>query len=133
MNQLKATLTAVRSSGLLTHIETQCLGHHLDLLLAESSHMDDIQEKEVTLVFKETEVILLKSVSDTTANQFHGIIMDIEQGEILTQVEIDINGALIRSLVPTSMFLRINAVPGEPIVCMINPTEISLLRSVHGN
>jgi len=133
MNQLKGTVTAVRSSGLLTHLETQCMGHKIHLLLAESTEIDSYPDKQVTLVFKETEVILLKSASEATANQFHGTITKIESGEILTHVDIDVKGILISSLVPTSMFLSINSKTGDPIVCMVNPSEISLLRSVHGN
>lgn len=133
MNQLSATIDSIRSSDMLTHMTTRYKSHTLHLLLAEPSDMNDYTDKDIILVFKETEVILMKDISETTGNQLRGRVTMIESGEILTQITTEVDGSFIQALVPTHIYNDLNISTGQPIICMVNPSDISILRSAHGN
>jgi len=131
MNILPATLTAITSSEHLS-ILTVCVGDdHFHLLLAEQCH--NPIGTPLLLAFKETEVILVKSSVGTTANIFQGSIRTIEKGSILSQVILNYQEMTITSLVSTLALERLEIKENDTLSWMVQPSEISLLRSHHGS
>lgn len=133
MNQLSAVVEAVESSEHLTHMRVVCQGAALHLLLAEVCSFEEYSGNEVTLAFKESEVILLTETIASTANIIDGIIDTIDKGIVLTQVTIASLDHFIVSLVPTATFDAMMLDIGNTISWMVSPSEISLLRGNHGN
>ncbi|MDP3466382.1 MAG: hypothetical protein Q8R86_11495 [Sulfuricurvum sp.] len=132
MNTLRATITAVTASEHLSCIRVSVEDDTLYLLLAEASNAEDLLNTYVTLVFKETEVILTKELSKSTANLLQGTVREIQRGIVLSQVVLSYQETTITALVPTLIFETLNIKESDEISWMVQPSEISLLRGSHG-
>ena len=130
MNTLPASLTAITSSEHLSILTTSVGEDHFHLLLAEQCH--DTIGTPLTLVFKETEVILASTPTATTANIHHAVVAKIEQGSVLSQISLTYHETTITALVPTLTFNPLNIHEGDEVFWIVSPSEISLLRSNHG-
>jgi len=132
MNALNATITSVTTSENLS-----CLGVLVGqdifyLLLAEASDATELLETNVTLAFKETEVILSKDSTTTTANCTRATVQKIERGIILSQITLLYHETTIAALIPTLTFELLDIALDDEVSWMVNPSEISLLRERHG-
>lgn len=132
MNILNATITAVTTSEHLSSICIEVGGDSFHLLLAEASNAEDLLNTSVTLAFKETEVILSKVFTPTTANLLQGTIQVIKKGIVLSEVILNYQETTVTALVPTVTFDTLNIVEGNTISWMVQPSEISLLRGHDG-
>ncbi|HEX5711302.1 MAG TPA: hypothetical protein VFX68_08140 [Sulfuricurvum sp.] len=132
MNTLSATITAVTTSKQLSLIQVSAGDDTLYLLLAEGSNEENLLLTSVTLAFKETEVILAKERSQTTANVLKGTVREIQEGIILSQILLNYQETTITALVPTLTFRSLNIKEEDEVVWMVQPSEISLLRGSHG-
>ncbi|MGD9968934.1 MAG: hypothetical protein AB7S65_00625 [Sulfuricurvum sp.] len=130
MNTLKATLSGITVSSHISFIDVSVGEDVLHLLLAEP--IQAVLHKEVTLVFKETEIILSRDFVRTTANVLTGLIRHIRWGEILSSVELAYHDTTIRALVPTRTLQEQGFMEDEKVYWMIQPSEISLRRDNHG-
>lgn len=132
MNRLIGTVEHVVSSNHLAHLSVTVHDEPFNLLLAESYSTQQASGKAVTLVFKESEVILAKINYPSTANSAYGLVTSIQEGDVLTHVTLDYHGNMIGSIVPTRLFNLLSISLGDKIVWMVQPSEISLLRDNHG-
>ncbi len=103
---------------------------HLHLFLAEP--FGEPIDTPLTLVFKETEVILSKEPITTTANCAAATIIALKHGEIITQVTLQYGEAILNALVPTLTFDALVMSEGERVFWMVQPSEISLQRTRDG-
>ena len=132
MNNLCAKITALTASE---HLSCICVAVGEDtfhLLLAEVSNAEDLLHTNVILAFKETEVILSKVFTQTTANLLRGTIHEIKKGIVLSEVILNYQESTVTALVPTVTFDTLNMLQGDTINWMVQPSEISLLRSQDG-
>ncbi|MDP3266960.1 MAG: hypothetical protein Q8M39_09040 [Sulfuricurvum sp.] len=132
MNTLSATITAVTTSEHLSSICVTVGDDSFHLLLAEASNAEDLLHTSVTLAFKETEVILSKVFTPTTANLLQGTIQEIKKGIVLSEVVLNYQETTVTALVPTVTFDTLNIVEGNTVSWMVQPSEISLLRGHDG-
>lgn len=130
MNTLSATLTAITASEHLSILTVAVGEDNFHLLLAEQCH--DAIGLPLTLAFKETEVILTKGSTPTTANSQTAIIQKIERGIVLSQITLLYHTFTITALVPTLTFELLAITEGDTVNWMVQPSEISLLRETHG-
>lgn len=131
MNTLSATITAVTASEHLSLLSVAVGEDHFHLLLAEASHEQIAQN--VTLAFKETEIILSKNPLSTTANCARATVQTITRGIILSEITLAYREQTLRALVPTLTFERLEVHEGDLIYWVVQPSEISLLRETHGS
>lgn len=132
MNILNATITSVTSSEHLSCLGVSVNNDTFYLLLAEASHEDVLLNTPVTLAFKETEVILSKTLIPATANIQHAVVRTIESGIVLSQITLTYHETMIMALVPTLTFNTLAIEEGDEVCWMVQPSEISLLRGTHG-
>lgn len=130
MNTLQATITAVTASEHLSILTVAVGDEPFHLLLAEAS--DASIGSNVTLAFKETEVILASAPAATTANIHRATVSKIEQGNVLSQITLTYHEATLMALVPTLTFDTLMIDEGDEVYWMVQPSEISLLRETHG-
>jgi molybdopterin-binding protein len=130
MNTLQATITAITASEHLSILTVSVADESFHLLLAEAS--DASIGSNVTLAFKETEVILASAPAATTANIHRAIVSKIEQGNVLSQITLTYHEATLMALVPTLTFDTLMIDEGDEVYWMVQPSEISLLRETHG-
>ncbi len=131
MNTLSATVANIENSSHLCGLRVSFCGDIFELILVESLALSD--GDTVTLAFKETEVILLKTpFSSCSANALIGTIISIESGNILTSVTLSYQATTIVSLITTNAYKRLELTIGDEIIWMVQPSEISLLRGYDG-
>lgn len=131
MNTLSATLTAITASEHLSILTVAVGEDNFYLLLAEACH-DGIGET-LTLAFKETEVLLASSATNTTANIQRAVIDKIDRGSVLSQITLTYHENTVTALVPTLIFNTLNIDVGDNVFWLVSPSEISLLRGHHGS
>lgn len=131
MNALKATITAVTASEHLSILSVTVANEPFHLLLAEAS--DALIGADVTLAFKETEIIFSKNVTATSANCASATVQKIESGIVLSQITLTYHETSLIALVPTLTFNTLAIGEGDEIHWMVQPSEISLLRETHGS
>jgi len=128
MNTLQATSSGIASSGHISSIRVSVGSDEFYLLLAE--HTDDLMfNHPVTLAFKETEVILAKGVVASSANVQGASVKMIEKGDILSQITLTYHDTVIKALIPTLTFEALDIREGDDVHWIVQPSEISLLRS----
>jgi len=130
MNILSATITAVTASEHMSILTVSVAKESFHLLLAEAS--DEAIGTNVTLAFKETEVILSKHSTPTTANSGRALVQKIEKGVVLSQITLTYHETTLSALVPTLTFNTLMIREGDEVSWMVQPSEISLLRGTHG-
>jgi molybdopterin-binding protein len=131
MNTLSATVTTIENSSHLCALSVSYGNDLFELILVETSSLQS--GDNVTLVFKETEVILEKSSGQvSSANRQKGIIESIESGIVLTSVTLTYHDTSIVSLITTNAYKRLELSAGDEVVWMVQPSEISLLRGHDG-
>lgn len=131
MNTLPAALVAITSSEHLSILTVVVGEDHFNLLLAEQCH-DEIGSP-LRLAFKETEIILSKNFTATSANCTRATVQKIETGIVLSQITLTYHDTNLIALVPTLTFETLAINEGDEIHWMVQPSEISLLREPHGS
>ncbi len=132
MNILPATITALTTSEHLSILTVAVGTDPFHLLLAEPSDEESLLGTNVTLAFKETEVILSKLFTATTANIRRAVVLRIERGIVLSQVTLAYGDTPITALVPSLTFDTLDIREGDDVYWMVQPSEISLLRGSNG-
>ena len=132
MNTLSAIITTVTTSEHLSCLGVKVGEEIFYLLLAEASNENDLLHTNVTLAFKETEVILSKVFTATTANIHRANVQKIERGIVLSQITLLYQATAITALVPTLTFELLYIAEGDEVNWIVQPSEISLLRGSHG-
>lgn len=131
MNKITASVISIRTSSHLCGLSVAVDTDPFELILAETPAYKT--GDTVTLVFKETEVILLKPpLQSTSANAQKGVIKIVEPGDILTSVALAYHESTIVSLVTTNAFKRLGVTIGDEVIWMVQPSEISLMRGHDG-
>ena len=131
MNTLSATIAEIAASDHLSCLSATVGEDTFHLLLAEP--FDEPTGFPVILAFKETEVILTKEPSPSTANRAMAMIRKIRRGEVLTEVTLEYGQTSLAALVPTLTFDPLGLEEGMSVGWMVQPGEISLMRGNHGN
>lgn len=131
MNKLNAHVTSMDVSSHLCALRTVVDTDVFELILVETPEY--VPGDAVTLVFKETEVIILKPpYTKCSANVHKATITSIEMGIVLTSVSLSYQLTTIVSLITTSAYKRLELVIGDDVFWMVQPSEISLLRGTDG-
>jgi len=132
MNILPAIITTVTTSEHLSCLGVLVGQETFYLLLAEASDAEELAGTNVTLAFKETEVILAQVFTTTTANIHRATVQKIERGVVLSQITLLYHETTITALVPTLTFELLDIAQGNEVSWMVQPSEISLLRNRDG-
>jgi molybdopterin-binding protein len=80
------------------------------------------------VVFKETEVILVKGRDNPTSlqNRIGGTIQNIKEGKLLCEVSVNTNAGMVISIIPAESKIKMELKIGEPVSVMIKQNEIML-------
>lgn len=131
MNKLNAHVVSMDVSSHLCALRTSVGTDMFELILVEAPLYT--QGDTVILVFKETEVILLKQPYPLcSANVHRATIKGIEVGMVLTSITLSYQQTTIVSLITTSAYNRLELLLDDDVLWMVQPSEISLLRGADG-
>ena len=100
-------------------------------LLETPIHASYLQDgNNVALLFKETEVSLAKNLQGELSlrNRFSVKVLNINQGDIISAIQLDFNGQSITSVITTRSLNRLQLSIGEQIEALVKANEIALME-----
>jgi len=131
MNNLKGNIKSINNKGSLSIVDIN-VGNNIifKTIIIESPKTASylIEGHKINVIFKETEVVIGKGVIHPISmqNKVVGTILNIEKGELLSKVTIDIAIGKIVSIITTSAVENLELSLGEEITAMIKTNEIML-------
>jgi molybdate transport system regulatory protein len=130
VNKLKAKIVNIESNAHMSLVDLAVGNDILSATLLETpAQVDYLQVgKQVTVLFKETEVSLAKNLTGliTLRNRLQAKVKYIERGEILSAVTLDYQGNALLSVVTTRGMDRLQLTVGDEVEALIKANEVVL-------
>lgn len=130
MNILKGIIEKVSLSGSLTLLGIKVGDIPMSAIVIDTPETAPYLKPkgEITVVFKETEVIIAKGNTDQISmrNKFKGIIDVVESKELLSKLTIDTSVGKITSIITTNAVNQLELKKGIEVTAMIKTNEIML-------
>jgi len=128
MNSYKGNISALTTSGSLTLLKVKVKNATITAIVIDTPKTLDYLEikNEVTVFFKETEVIIGKGNTENISmqNQFSGTIVSIASKELLSKLTIDSEIGKISSIITTNAVKQLDLKEGSAVKAMIKTNEI---------
>ncbi len=133
MNSFKGKIADIKTNGSLSLITIQVESVLFTTIVIETPDTASYlkQGNSVTIIFKETEVIISKGIdqpSISIQNKTVGEILDIKKGALLSTLTIDTTIGKIIAVVTSDSIDQLQLYVGEKITTMIKATEIMLSK-----
>lgn len=131
MNTLKATISNIEAVDelLLISLKNE---HGIFSSLMINNNEDYIQEgKDVIMVFKETEVSLVKDFSGALSirNRFPSVIREIINGKILSEIHLDYHGNKLCSVITRPSCEAMGLKAGDLVTALLKTNELLLMKA----
>lgn len=129
MNKISGKIVAIKSSGSVSIVKINANNHIISsILLKNDSDTFIKKEKHVTVLFKETEVIIAtgKVENISLQNKFSGPIINLEKGVILSTLTVQTEVGNIVSMITTNAVEQLNLSLNDTVTAMIKSNEIML-------
>jgi len=130
MNSLSGTISHVRSQNHMSLVTINVLGNEMRSIVLDSPSTADYLHEghEVTVLFKETEVILAIPGEHhiSLQNQLLCTVTHIEKGNLLGKVILNFNENSITSIVTARAVEQLALAPGNRIMALIKTNEVML-------
>ena len=131
MNILKGKIIDIQTYNSLSYVEIE-IRNHLTMVTVvldvpnESSYL--VVNKEVEVYFKESEVIISKSIDIQISvhNKIPCIVQSIQKGVILSEIILSCFDFEIKSIITTKLVEKIQLQENDEVLALINNNEISL-------
>lgn len=132
MNKLKGKITEITSYEGISLVNVRIGDSLFGTVLLDTPNSCSYLEldKNITVAFKETEVaIALPNVGDISmSNQIQCIIKSIQNGKILTQIELTCKDGNLTSIITSRSSSRLKLEQGKEVIALIKANEISLIE-----
>lgn len=129
MNRLKASVKTIRNIHELTLLSLVIeSGEELEVLMLDSSSLKGLAlGVKLTLLFKETEVILATLTSKlATRNAHPAQVVGIERGELLARVRFRVGKETLAALLTLGALESLEIREGEVLLWCVKENEITL-------
>ncbi len=131
MNKLEGKIAAIKSSENLSEVSIilntdTCFNIFLVETPKNASYLKP--DQKVTLLFKETEVIISKDFNSeiSVQNKLKAEIIKIEKGKILSEIQLKTAVGEIKSLVSTSILELLDLKQTQEVIILVKANEIML-------
>lgn len=131
MNRLQGIIREIENKGNLSLVQIEVGENQFLYALvvekpSESAYLTE--NREIAVMFKESEVILTKGNCEGLGlqNCLAGKILDWREGQILSEVEVEFGGGSIKGLLTTSELKKLDIQKGDPIRWLVKTSEVSL-------
>jgi len=130
MNKLKAKITGIEESGSLSIVWLNVNDIILNAIIIENKSSANYLEidREVELLFKETELILSKAepLNLSISNSIPGIVDSISYGSLLSKVNISTSAVSLIAILQRHSLKPLNLEKGNLVYGLIKTNEILL-------
>jgi len=132
LNKLHGKIVAIEHNQYMSLVDV-AVGDDVftSTLLETPIHASYLQDgNNVALLFKETEVSLAKNLQGELSlrNRFSVKVLNINQGDIISAIQLDFNGQSITSVITTRSLNRLQLSIGEQIEALVKANEIALME-----
>jgi len=128
MNILKGEIEKLTISGSLTLIGINVNNIGMSAIVIDTPKTAPYLKvgNAITVVFKETEVIICKGNTDKISlrNKFEGVIENLESNELLSKLKIKTTVGTISSIITTNAVKQLELKVGSEVTAMIKTNEI---------
>lgn len=135
MNRLKGRITAIENNRHMSLVDVAVGGDVFSATLLETPETAAYLKvgNPVTLLFKETEVALAKELSGLISmrNRFSVTVQSIEQGDILSAIQLDYAGHALTSIITTRAVARLQLAAEDKVEALVKANEIALMEGHH--
>lgn len=131
MNKLKGLIVKITTQDDLSLVELKVDNNLFTSIIIASSEMDFLDvNKEVFILFKETEVSIAKNLLGglSIRNRMHSSIKDILKGAILSKIRLDYKGKEIISIITTQSANILQLEVGDIVEALVKTNEITLMK-----
>ena len=132
MNILDGVIVSLSSSSALSSVCVESFGEMFEVLTIDTPQSNPMLDvgKEVTLAFKESDVVLSPVKIPFSSCMFEGVVTKVQRGEILLSVTIQRGEKEIQALLSsqTSSWVK----EGEGVYGYISPHNIFFLKGHDG-
>lgn len=127
MNHIQAIIKCIDRQETLCFLELEASGIVLGMLLFDLDASFSAG-CHVTVLFKETEVSLVKNFSGETSilNCFSALIKEIRQGSILADIRLECPAGTVTSIITMKALERMQLLENESVTIMIKASQLSL-------
>jgi len=129
MNKIKGKIVDIKSSGSVSIVKINANNHVISSILLKNDSDSFIKsEAHVTVLFKETEVIIAagKVENISLQNKFSGPIINLEKGVILSTLTVQSEIGNIVSMITSNAVEQLNLSLNDTVTAMIKSNEIML-------
>lgn len=131
MNKLPGIIKAITKSDAIMLLDLEVFNHPMSALLTENPFSSDWikEENSVMVVFKETEVSLMKDFTGKLSlrNQLACVVTAIEKGPIIGCVHLLFNNHPFSSAITSRAIESMELKVGDEVTAMIKANEVSVM------
>lgn len=135
MNQLCGQVSAIESNGQMSLVDVQVGDDFFTAIVLETPDSAAYLKigTDVTLMFKETEVSLAKNLSGLISlrNRFPATVRSIEQGAIMSAIQLDYCGHRLTSVITTRAVGRLQLAVGDAVEALVKANEMVISGERH--
>lgn len=131
MNRLKGIITEIQSHEGISLVKVKTDAHIVftSIVLDTPETVDYLKEgNSVTILFKETELIISKDVplNISIQNKLPCIIQSVKTGVLLCQINLLVGETLIKSVITNNACKQLELKKEDKIIALVKTTEVSL-------
>lgn len=134
MNNLQGKIISINQSESLTKIDILCHDTKLVAFAIDFSCNDinKIAGKEVSILFKESEVSIAKNFIGEISlqNRFKCTIKHIQKGKLLAQITLSFFDNTIDSIISSMSANRMKLKIGDEVMALVKSTEITFVDNI---
>ena len=132
MNKLKGKISAIKSHDGISLVNIKVADTTFGTVLLDTPTSCDYLKigKNIIVAFKETEVAIgLPNLGDLSmSNQLKCTIKSIQNGQILSHIELTCKDANLTSIITSRSALRLKLETNKEVIALIKANEISLME-----
>lgn len=132
MNQLIASIKKISNINNLNIVEFDFLGTNLKMMSLDLS--EDIKVgKRIKLSTKPTNISIAKNLSGeiSLSNKIPAIIQDIENGELLSSILLNVNGTILESIITVDSSKKMDLKQNDTVTILIKASDISIQEVIN--
>jgi molybdate transport system regulatory protein len=130
MNRLRGHIRAIETHGGITLADVEAGGHLFSAIMLETPASAPYLavDKDVWVLFKETEVSLAKNLSGEISlrNRIPAKVLRITRGAILSEVALESSGLPLASIITTRAVERLLLKEGDEVTALVKANEVSI-------
>ncbi|SFV61525.1 Molybdate-binding domain of ModE [hydrothermal vent metagenome] len=127
MNKIKTTIQDIKIVKEIYFITLKINEQYINILNFNINNKIKIGDI-VYITIKSTNIALSKNLPEdiSITNRLNAKIIDINNGEILTAIKLDIDGFILESIITTKAYLDMNLNIDDKIIALIKSNEITI-------